>query len=274
MALSYAIFLLLKEEIKSQDIKTAEKLLEFFVGNLEQLYGKESLTYNAHQLLHLGLSVERYGPLWATSTFLFEHQNGMLNNTSHATNFLKEEVINNVILYQNYEILKNQINFENNSYPKEDCMLGKAVGEGKLFTAEEEKRFFFGNIIEGDDLKFYLRARIQGLVFTSVNYKTISTNNYTVYIYLKDKTKLFAKIRFFYFMEGEMGVLIEKLKIDRANMLVHTKTGILIDSVLPVLKSGNKEFKLLKISDIKIMNHVVEVDDFICKQPNSLNLHL
>ena len=85
MALVISIFLLCQDHITEDDITTAETLLSFFVKEFGTLYNDEGYTYNFHQLLHLGLCVRRYGPLWEWSTFCFESMNGTIAQISHAT---------------------------------------------------------------------------------------------------------------------------------------------------------------------------------------------
>lgn len=70
--------MLLRETISNADVALAEKLLEKFVKGVARLYGRESMTYNVHQLLHLSKSVKMLGPLWATSMFPLEGGNGTL----------------------------------------------------------------------------------------------------------------------------------------------------------------------------------------------------
>jgi len=45
-------------------------LLTQFVNEFETLYGKNELTFNLHQLLHVALN--RRGPIWSNSSYAFE----------------------------------------------------------------------------------------------------------------------------------------------------------------------------------------------------------
>jgi len=56
-----SIFILLKRDIKLLDIEDAENMLKMFVKQIPDLYNDRQLTYNVHQLLHLGISVKRWG---------------------------------------------------------------------------------------------------------------------------------------------------------------------------------------------------------------------
>ncbi len=57
---------------------TADQALSKFVQNLEKLYGATNVYFNVHLLMHLAASVHNWGPLWATSTFIFKSFNGTL----------------------------------------------------------------------------------------------------------------------------------------------------------------------------------------------------
>jgi len=54
-----SIFILLKRDIKLLDIEDAKNMLKMFVKQIPDLYNDRQLTYNVHQLLHLGISVKR-----------------------------------------------------------------------------------------------------------------------------------------------------------------------------------------------------------------------
>ncbi|EEC09571.1 PrC protein, putative, partial [Ixodes scapularis] len=73
-----SVYLLLKETVVNRDIATASDQLTEFVVVVQSLYGAQAMTFNVHQLLHLAKSVQKLGPLWSHSTFIFESGNGQL----------------------------------------------------------------------------------------------------------------------------------------------------------------------------------------------------
>lgn len=73
LALHYAIRVLISEDY-SQNLGYAKTLLVYFVKKFEVLYGKESLSYNVHGLLHLVDDCKVHGPLDRFSAFKFENQ--------------------------------------------------------------------------------------------------------------------------------------------------------------------------------------------------------
>lgn len=76
--LSFSIHILLQESISQHDIQLARESLVRFVEDMKELYGEENVSFNCHQLIHLTESVLNWGPLWATSVFGFERNNGHL----------------------------------------------------------------------------------------------------------------------------------------------------------------------------------------------------
>ncbi len=78
LLLSEAVYTLSQKEISYSDVRKAIVLLEKFVEDFERLYGIVNMTFNVHQLLHLGQCVYQWGPLWVYSTYTFEDNNGNL----------------------------------------------------------------------------------------------------------------------------------------------------------------------------------------------------
>ncbi|KAK8771446.1 hypothetical protein V5799_025310 [Amblyomma americanum] len=70
--------------------------LDFFV-HAQILYGRECMTYNMYQLLHIGKSVQLWGPLWAHSAFLFEAGNGTLKEAVKAANGIPHQVSSSTV---------------------------------------------------------------------------------------------------------------------------------------------------------------------------------
>lgn len=94
LLLVYSIFTLLKDKISKLDIiELCTVLLKMFCSDIDHLYGQEQLTFNVHQLVHLPLSVERWGPLWATSAFRFENNNGLLLKLIHGTQQISMQIV-------------------------------------------------------------------------------------------------------------------------------------------------------------------------------------
>jgi len=64
-----SLYLLLQSSVPLEDIERANVMLRLFVRDFAKLYPPQHLTYNFHNLLHLPLTVVRWGPLWSNSAF-------------------------------------------------------------------------------------------------------------------------------------------------------------------------------------------------------------
>lgn len=85
MLLTISVYLLVSSSVSKRTVQLVSHLLNSFVEDIEILYGKEHCSFNMHQLLHLALSVQRWGPLWAHSTFPFESNNQLFKKMIHGT---------------------------------------------------------------------------------------------------------------------------------------------------------------------------------------------
>ncbi|CAD6208981.1 GSCOCG00010795001-RA-CDS, partial [Cotesia congregata] len=89
MLLVIALFDLLQDKILIQpDLQRAEKLLDLFVEKTPSLYSDRDMTYNFHQLRHLGLC------------------NGYIANCVHGNKNMGQEIVNNLKIAQGVQILK------------------------------------------------------------------------------------------------------------------------------------------------------------------------
>lgn len=80
LTLHIAISILITPTLITNDenIRYAEKLLAYFVESFQILYGKQFVSHNVHNLLHLGNEVRRNGALDNFSVFRFESFLGRL----------------------------------------------------------------------------------------------------------------------------------------------------------------------------------------------------
>jgi len=69
----------LKKKIYDEEFAAAEAAIRTFIFEFNELYGVEYYKFNCHLMLHIPESVRRFGALWASSTFPFEHYNGVLS---------------------------------------------------------------------------------------------------------------------------------------------------------------------------------------------------
>ena len=64
--------------------------LHKFVVQVPELHG--DMSYNVHLMTHLAGSVEWWGPLWATSAFMFEDANGKLLMFFHSSRGVSKQM--------------------------------------------------------------------------------------------------------------------------------------------------------------------------------------
>jgi len=72
-ALNCAVRILCDPRECVRNNRYAQDLMIYFVDNMELLYGKETLIYNIHNLIHISTDVLNHGPLDSFSCFLFEN---------------------------------------------------------------------------------------------------------------------------------------------------------------------------------------------------------
>ncbi|KAH0561132.1 hypothetical protein KQX54_013495 [Cotesia glomerata] len=75
-------------------IDQADDLLNKFVREFEQSYGKIFSSINVHLLLHLPNCVRLQGLLWAHDCYAYEDYNGQLLLQIHGTRYIGSQVVN------------------------------------------------------------------------------------------------------------------------------------------------------------------------------------
>ena len=73
LCLSIASCIMVSPMLSQSYLGYARQLMEYFVVQAENLYGREFLVYNVHSMIHLADEVEEYGSLDACSAFPFEN---------------------------------------------------------------------------------------------------------------------------------------------------------------------------------------------------------
>lgn len=74
LTLHTAVTILIRQNLcQTELINFAEALLDHFVKSFEILYGKQYVSHNVHNLLHICSDVRTFGPLDNFSAFRFEN---------------------------------------------------------------------------------------------------------------------------------------------------------------------------------------------------------
>uniref|UniRef100_A0ABD2VUC2 DUF4218 domain-containing protein n=1 Tax=Trichogramma kaykai TaxID=54128 RepID=A0ABD2VUC2_9HYME len=95
-----AMNILLRDSISLQMLQTASKLLIEYVFLFEKYFGKESMNYNVHLLLHITDSVKNWGPLWADSTFPFENENKNVLKMKNSNHQIAKQIVTKLLVFQ------------------------------------------------------------------------------------------------------------------------------------------------------------------------------
>ncbi|XP_058806329.1 uncharacterized protein LOC131672849 [Phymastichus coffea] len=110
-----AYYILLQTEITVTELKRADSLLKQFVFQTELLYGRDAMTYNVHQLLHLAQSVADWGPLYVHSGYVFESGNGKIKQTIYAAKGVLSQVCRHLYFKESIRILQKHVEAKDDS---------------------------------------------------------------------------------------------------------------------------------------------------------------
>ena len=112
-----AFYILTQDSISREEIYTANRLLRQFVALTENLYTKDAMTYNVHQLVHIAQSVCSWGPLWAHNGYPFESGNGQIIKTVHAAKGVIEKISRNLCMKRSIIVLEELVKTYNEYSP-------------------------------------------------------------------------------------------------------------------------------------------------------------
>ena len=111
MLFSHAIFILLKDNITSEDLLMADNCLTEFVAKFQILYGLRYCTLNLHQLVHLVDQVRQLGALWTHACFTFEDKIRVILKFIHGSQSIDSQIITAVSFTQKIpELIENFAN--------------------------------------------------------------------------------------------------------------------------------------------------------------------
>ena len=197
-----AVFLLSSSSISWTDLTRAHACLSQYVRQFEQLYGKQHMTYNVHQLLHLTKTVTDWGPLPGYSSYIFEGFNLILMKLFHGTQAVPSQISKTFLLYRGVLTITS-------SLPREieddtvlvfvEDVLSRCPALKKSLKVDKNVRLLgahyaraptleekfvveqhIGVEVENNLLVFY-KAVVKGTVLHSENYpRALKRNNHTV----------------------------------------------------------------------------------------------
>lgn len=192
---SFAMYTLSKSKISFEDIAMARAQLIQFVDIFEDLYGKSNVILKLHLLKHLPMSVEKLGPLWATSAYVYEANNGIIakGNTSSK----------NIVHQLAFKYVMKQTIIPQKEYSNNFSLNGKGII--KINSNEEELFVMKGIQIQNIDfVEIYKSVTIHGIRFTSEKSKDVQTIDFFVRL----KNDSIVSINFYVLMNFELYALI------------------------------------------------------------------
>ncbi|KYN50247.1 hypothetical protein ALC62_06180 [Cyphomyrmex costatus] len=100
------------------NVDYAEKLLQHFVQSFEKIYGKENVSHNVHNLLHLSNEVRKFGPLDSFSAFRFENFLQTLKNFLHKAEKPLQQIVRRYTerRLNKYESMSNKLLHSSNTF--------------------------------------------------------------------------------------------------------------------------------------------------------------
>ncbi|KAK3929712.1 Lysine-rich arabinogalactan protein 18 [Frankliniella fusca] len=269
-----AVFSLLKETISEDDLNSSDVMLRLFVRDIGALYGANCYTYNMHNLIHLTTQVRRWGPLWATSAFLFESCNGYLGKHVHGTKNLGQELINNIKNSQSVPVLENIVNSSDGGYNFKsshlNCqLLGKPLQRDILTHDELTAIDSFRDI---GIYVLYQRAKVLYDNYTSRIYDNNRkrANSFVLFTGENGKQKYGQVIIFVKSGQSLLLCLVRVYKILQKNLLFHKDTRYVIRHLLPVQETDD----LIMIPVENLMRKVLKVGMYVGFRPNTYELNM
>ncbi len=197
-----AVFLLSSSSVTQRDLNRADACLSCYVFRFQELYGKEHLTYNVHQLLHVTKTVIDWGPLSCHSSYIFEGFNMILLKLFHGTQAVPKQIASSFLLYKGIVTMASLIPKTTDDDPvlayidaelSGSSLLTKSLkvddhvtllGSHYVWKLTIEEKFLAEEHFEAgveDDALIFSKAVVNGNVLYSTNYRRfVKRNNCTV----------------------------------------------------------------------------------------------
>lgn len=238
--LSASVYILLGNNITSQQLNIASQKCLTFVNEFEKIYGRTNMVMNVHLVLHLVNACKSLGPLWTQSAFVFEDFNGVLLKHAKGTTDVILQIASKYVLDKSYSEDVENRKFDN------PVGLGRAKKQKIPANCDvndvrynEMKAYQDAGAVNFTNRKFvttFDRIQLQNVTITSQNYtKAIKTIDYFVRLkcgtfgivkyYLQEGDIIFAMLEIFQtsanidqFYEvhtTEARIIVEAIQIDK-----------------------------------------------------------
>lgn len=190
--LSSAVYMLLKENVRREDLDDAQRRLNEYTDLFETLYGQSNVTMNLHLIKHLPMAVSNLGPLWAQSAFGFEANNGVIvkSNTS------KKDILHQLAWkYSMRQTIKSIDKCEKFA----DVLIG-GKRTMKISPAEMQLLLDAGLCIKNQYPTIYRNFVKGGIRFTCLKSNEVQTIDY----FVETEDKLIGAVNFYIISDGDL----------------------------------------------------------------------
>lgn len=262
MLLVLGMSILLQESISAQDLDLADHLLSLFVRDTQELYGYSAMTYNLHCLSHLVLVTRRWGAPWSVSAFKFENLNGVLSRLIHGTIHITTELTNtlNIITATNsIDYLMNEA--QNIRRDPRVSMLSPVHG---IILTDAERLALVETLADIDDVRYFSRAKIAGMIFTSSMYSAERATDNKHICYEMRREEHFGIVQFYVRKGQELYALVKKLVVEPDRHFQHTETQLIVNHIKPVQITD--VLTVIRLSSISCK--VFRIGEYVCKELN------
>lgn len=207
-----------------EELDKADHLLNDFVYEFEKLYGKESMVFNIHLLLHLSKCVEQNGPLHFYSNYNMEDNMGHMLRNVHGTNdviqqtcqkYVMESELNHIIsesrIAQTYHAsVQAKHRFSVSKKIGSLYAIGSPIVPSAIINEEEAFIWNYFNLDEGnEELKQYHAVLLEsGTYYESIVRKNKSKKHTNDHFVCDADRNIFGDIKTFIELNREIYVLI------------------------------------------------------------------
>lgn len=138
LSLHIAMRILLSQKYCFDHLQSAKELLTFFVESVMYYYGRQYMTHNFHNLLHICDDVNKFGNLDNCSAFRFENFLGQLKKLVRSGKKPLHQICNRLAEQQNSEPFQEVQNSKSNHQPQ----FSTQHSDGPLMSSNEFKEQF------------------------------------------------------------------------------------------------------------------------------------
>ncbi|XP_029157325.1 uncharacterized protein LOC114929811 [Nylanderia fulva] len=178
-------YILLKSNITNAELNKCEQDLMIFVALFEVLYGKESMRFNVHLLLHAVQSVRKCGPLWATSTFPFECNIYLLKQLVNGPKGVEQQIAKKSLQILSYKVGMSSSSSPNHVkafceqlFMKNQSTVNVEVNDGVVFY--DSQHVYISDSAPVTTKRIYNKCIYNNQVYHSKNYKRSKKWNDTI----------------------------------------------------------------------------------------------